>query len=170
LSEYEEIRTVKPVYHCTGHRRMKITKILSATLPLFLLAGCGSQQKLQQRDAATPVPFVTNELMRNAFIPLINKGGGAGMQVTACTQTLSDIEARIGNAAKTAQVQGNFNNMIMLRVRENRTAERLTTQLPQVKIYTKALVSGHQDSADVSTGLKHPGSRGDGQSATAGAC
>lgn len=90
-----------------------------------------------------------NELMGDEFIPLINKGGGAGMQVTAYTQTSSDIEARIGNAAKTAQVQGNFNNLIMLRVRENRTAELLTTQLPQVDIYTKTLVSGHQDTADV---------------------
>ena len=90
-----------------------------------------------------------NELMGDEFIPLINKGGGADMQVTAYTQTSSDIEARIGNAAKTAQVQGNFNNLIMLRVRENRTAELLTTQLPQVEIYTKTLVSGHQDTADV---------------------
>ena len=90
-----------------------------------------------------------NELMGDEFIPLINKGGGAGMQVTAYTQTSSDIEARIGNAARTAQVQGNFNNLIMLRVRENRTAELLTTQLPQVEIYTKTLVSGHQDTADV---------------------
>ena len=90
-----------------------------------------------------------NELMGYEFIPLINKGGGAGMQVTAYTQTSSDIEARIGNAAKTAQVQGNFNNLIMLRVRENRTAELLTTQLPQVEIYIKTLVSGHQDTADV---------------------
>ena len=90
-----------------------------------------------------------NELMGYEFIPLINQGGGAGMQVTAYTQTSSDIEARIGNAAKTAQVQGNFNNLIMLRVRENRTAELLTTQLPQVEIYTKTLVSGHQDTADV---------------------
>ncbi|HFT3224783.1 TPA: type IV conjugative transfer system coupling protein TraD [Klebsiella pneumoniae] len=92
-----------------------------------------------------------NELMGDEFIPLINKGGGAGMQVMAYTQTSSDIEARIGNAAKTAQVQGNFNNLIMLRVRENRTAELLTTQLPQVEIYTKTLVSGHQDT-DISAG------------------
>lgn len=92
-----------------------------------------------------------NELMGDEFIPLINKGGGAGMQVTAYTQTSSDIEARIGNAAKTAQVQGNFNNLIMLRVRENRTAELLTTQLPQVEIYTKTLVSGHQDT-DINAG------------------
>lgn len=93
-----------------------------------------------------------NELMGEEFIPLINKGGGAGMQVTAYTQTSSDIEARIGSAAKTAQVQGNFNNMIMLRVRENRTAELLTTQLPQVDVYTKTLVSGFSDAPDITSG------------------
>jgi len=93
-----------------------------------------------------------NELMGQEFIPLINKGGGAGMQVTAYTQTSSDIEARIGSAAKTAQVIGNFNTLIMLRVRDNKTAELLTTQLPQVEIYTKTLVSGHADISDVELG------------------
>jgi hypothetical protein len=39
-----------------------------------------------------------------------------GLQVTAYTQTLSDIEARIGNRAKAGQVIGNFNNLFMLRV------------------------------------------------------
>lgn len=93
-----------------------------------------------------------NELMGDEFIPLINKGGGAGMQVTAYTQTESDIEARIGSTAKAAQVTGNFNTLIMLRVRENRTAQLLTTQLPEVDIYTKTLVSGHADTADVEKG------------------
>ncbi|PHM37781.1 conjugal transfer protein TraG [Xenorhabdus mauleonii] len=93
-----------------------------------------------------------NELMGDEFIPLINKGGGAGMQVTAYTQTSSDIEARIGSPAKTAQVVGNFNTLIMLRVRDNRTAELLTSQLPEVEIYSKTLVSGHSDIADVEQG------------------
>lgn len=93
-----------------------------------------------------------NELMGDEFIPLINKGGGAGVQVTAYTQTSSDIEARIGNSAKTAQVIGNFNTLIMLRVRDNKTAELLTTQLPQVEIYSKTLVSGYSDSPNVETG------------------
>ncbi len=53
-------------------------------------------------------------------------------------------------------VQGNFNNLIMLRVRENRTAELLTTQLPQVEIYTKTLVSGHRDTADVNADRTSP--------------
>lgn len=93
-----------------------------------------------------------NELMGDEFIPLINKGGGAGMQVTAYTQTSSDIEARTGSPAKTAQVVGNFNTLIMLRVRDNRTAELLTSQLPEVEIYSKTLVSGHSDIADVEQG------------------
>ena len=55
-----------------------------------------------------------NELMGDEFIPMVNKGGGAGVQVTAYTQTLSDIEARIGNRAKAGQVVGNFNNLFIL--------------------------------------------------------
>lgn len=90
-----------------------------------------------------------NELMGDEFVPLVNKGGGAGLQVTAYTQTLSDIEARIGNRAKAGQVIGNFNNLFMLRVRETTTAELLTRQLPKVDVYTTTLVSGATDSSDV---------------------
>jgi hypothetical protein len=89
-----------------------------------------------------------NELMGDEFVPMVNKGGGAGLQVTAYTQTLSDIEARIGNRAKAGQVIGNFNNLILLRVRETLTAELLTRQLPQVEVYTSTLVSGATDSSD----------------------
>ncbi|WP_248767219.1 type IV conjugative transfer system coupling protein TraD [Pseudomonas sp. MWU12-2345] len=89
-----------------------------------------------------------NELMGDEFIPMINKGGGAGIQVTAYTQTLSDIEAKIGNRAKAGQVVGNFNNLFMLRVRETATAELLTRQLPKVDVYATTLVSGATDSSD----------------------
>ena len=89
-----------------------------------------------------------NELMGDEFIPLINKGGGAGIQVTAYTQTLSDIEARIGSRAKAGQVIGNFNTLQILRVRETATAELLTNQLPRVNVQTRTLVSGATDTAD----------------------
>ena len=89
-----------------------------------------------------------NELMGDEFIPMVNKGGGAGIQVTAYTQTLSDIEARIGNRAKAGQVVGNFNNLLMLRVRETATAELLTHQLPKVEVYTTSVVSGATDTSD----------------------
>jgi len=89
-----------------------------------------------------------SELMGDEFIPMVNKAGGAGVQVTAYTQTLSDIEARLGNRAKAAQVVGNFNNLIMLRVRETATAELLTQQLPKVDVASVSPLSGATDSSD----------------------
>lgn len=89
-----------------------------------------------------------NELIGDEFIPLLNKAGGAGFQVTAYTQTVSDIEARVGTAAKSRQVLGNLNTIIMLRVRERATAELLTDQLPRVQIHQITEVSGVSDSAD----------------------
>lgn len=86
-----------------------------------------------------------NELMGDEFIPMINKGGGAGMQVTAYTQTMSDIEAKIGSRAKAGQVIGNFNNLFMLRVRETATAELLTNQLPKVQVFTSTTASSAND-------------------------
>lgn len=102
-----------------------------------------------------------NELMGDEFIPLINKGGGAGIQVTAYTQTLSDIEARLGSAAKAGQVVGNFNTLIMLRVREERTARLLTDQLPKVNVSTRLMVSMASDNADVSSDQDFSSSAGD---------
>ncbi|QOY72430.1 type IV conjugative transfer system coupling protein TraD [Pseudomonas sp. OST1909] len=92
-----------------------------------------------------------NELMGEEFIPMINKGGGAGMQVTAYTQTMSDIEAKIGNRAKAVQVIGNFNNLFMLRVRETATAELLTNQLPKVQVFTSTPASSANDAINGKT-------------------
>ena len=46
---------------------------------------------------------------------MVNKAGGAGFEVTGYTQTISDIEARLGNRAQAGQVIGNFNTLVMLR-------------------------------------------------------
>ncbi|SDG72024.1 conjugative coupling factor TraD, TOL family [Pseudomonas benzenivorans] len=92
-----------------------------------------------------------NELMGEEFIPMINKGGGAGMQVTAYTQTMSDIEAKIGSRAKAGQVIGNFNNLFMLRVRETATADLLTNQLPKVQVFTSTPASSANDAINGKT-------------------
>ena len=94
-----------------------------------------------------------NELIGDEFIPLLNKAGGAGFQVTAYTQTWSDVEARIGNRAKAGQVAGNFNTLIMLRVKEMATAEMLTEQLPRVEVFTLMSVSGVDDSSEPGSGV-----------------
>ena len=54
--------------------------------------------------------------------------------MTAYTQTWSDVEARIGSKAKAGQIAGNFNSLIMLRVKEVATAKLLIDQLPEVRI------------------------------------
>ena len=90
-----------------------------------------------------------SELIGDEFIPLLNKAGGAGFQVTAYTQTWSDVEARLGNKAKAGQVEGNFNSMVMLRVRELATAEMFTNQLRDVEIDHLMVESGTTDSSDI---------------------
>jgi conjugative coupling factor TraD (TOL family) len=94
-----------------------------------------------------------NELIGDEFIPMLNKAGGAGYQVTAYTQTWSDVEARLNNKAKAGQVAGNFNSMIMLRVRETATAEMFTEQLRDVEIDHLMTVSGATDSSDIDNDL-----------------
>lgn len=92
-----------------------------------------------------------NELVGDEFIPMVNKAGGAGLQMNAYTQTLSDIEAGIGNKAKAGQIIGNFNTLFMLRVKNEETARLLTDQLPKVRLYTKTPESRITDNNDPDT-------------------
>ncbi|MBI4356579.1 MAG: type IV conjugative transfer system coupling protein TraD [Gammaproteobacteria bacterium] len=93
-----------------------------------------------------------NEIIGDEFIPLLNKAGGAGVQVTAYTQTWSDIESRVRSVSKAGQVIGNFNTIIMMRVREYETAEILTKQLPLVEVASMMTVAGTHDVGMVGTG------------------
>lgn len=93
-----------------------------------------------------------NELIGDEFIPLLNKAGGSGMQVTAYTQTWSDVEAKLGNRAKAGQVGGNLNTLICLRVLEEETAKLLTSKLPQrIPIHSMTQVSSVTDSPHIGT-------------------
>lgn len=89
-----------------------------------------------------------NELIGDEFIPLLNKAGGAGYQVTVYTQTWSDVEARIGSRAKAQQIGGNLNTLIMLRVKNADTAKILTDQLDEVELVTTMSASQASDSND----------------------
>ena len=94
-----------------------------------------------------------NELVGKEFIPLANKAGGAGFQLTVYTQTLSDIKARFGDAAKAGQVIGNLGSLVMLRVKEPETAELLTKQLKDVEVNQLTLVSGASDDSNPNSGV-----------------
>jgi conjugal transfer pilus assembly protein TraD len=94
-----------------------------------------------------------NELVGREFVPLANKAGGAGFQLTAYTQTLSDIVARFDSQAKAGQVVGNLGTLIMLRVKERATAELLTNRLKDVEINHLMLESGTTDSSNPETDI-----------------
>lgn len=88
-----------------------------------------------------------NELIGPEFVPMVNKMGGSGFRVHAYTQTIPDIEARIGDAAKAQQILGNFNHLVMLRVKSSDTAKFFCDQLPKVDVTQLTMVSGVTDTA-----------------------
>lgn len=102
-----------------------------------------------------------NELIGDEFIPLINKGGGAGVQVTAYTQTISDIKARIGDEAKAGQIVGNFNSLVMLRVKEEKTADILTRNMHKVTVSEVMAISSTTDSSDPTSNKDFGSNTGD---------
>lgn len=91
-----------------------------------------------------------NELIGPEFVPMLNKAGGAGYQVTVYTQTWADVEAKLQDRAKAQQVAGNLNTMIMLRVKNEDTAKMMTSQLKEVEIHQLTQVSGATDDANAS--------------------
>lgn len=99
-----------------------------------------------------------SDLIREDFIPLLNKGGGAGasakggFSVVAYTQTLSDIKSRLGDAAKAGQTLGNLNTVLMLRVKEPETADLLVKQVGKVTVVESYIETGASDNPDSASG------------------
>ena len=71
------------------------------------------------------------------------------LECTPYTQTSADLTVGIGNADKARQIAGNFNNLLVLRVKNKETAEFLTEQLPQVQVSQLTTVTSARDSSEV---------------------
>lgn len=94
-----------------------------------------------------------NEIAGPEFVPMVNKLGGSGFRITAYTQSMFDIEAKVGDKAKAGQILDNFNHLVMLRVRSVTTANLLAEQVPQVDVVHLTPMSGVSDSAAEGTGV-----------------
>ncbi|RMX08139.1 conjugative coupling factor TraD, PFGI-1 class [Corticibacter populi] len=88
-----------------------------------------------------------NEIAGPEFVPMVNKLGGSGFQITAYTQSFFDIESKVGDKAKAGQIFDNFNHVVMLRVRSITTANLVAEQMPEVDVVHLTPVSGVTDSA-----------------------
>lgn len=82
-----------------------------------------------------------SEIIQDSFVKILNKAGGAGFQVTAYAQTIQDMEVALGSKARAEVTEGNFNTLIMLRVKNEETANLLVKMLPQVGVVDHAQVS-----------------------------
>ncbi|MBP0533221.1 TraM recognition domain-containing protein, partial [Mycobacterium tuberculosis] len=58
------------------------------------------------------------EAINEQVIQILNKGRGAGFRSFVAFQSRSDLEAKLGSAAKMLQVLGNLNNQIILRLED----------------------------------------------------
>ncbi len=88
-----------------------------------------------------------NELIGDQFIPMVNKAGGAGFQITAYTQSAYDIEAGIGNKSKATVILDNFNTLIMLRVKSEDSANILISKIPEYEVKLLTSMAQATDSA-----------------------
>lgn len=94
-----------------------------------------------------------NEIIGDEFIPMLNKSGGSGFQVKAYTQTSSDVGVVFDKPQKAGQVFGNFNTVVMFRVRDMETAELLTKSLKPVEINQLTAISGSSDTPSNANGV-----------------
>ena len=95
-----------------------------------------------------------NDVVGPHLHPMLSKAGGAGVQITAYTQTLADIEASLdGDRAAAARLVGNFNSLIMLRVRTLDTARTLVEQVPNYDVTDLAESSSVADSSQAESSV-----------------
>ncbi len=73
-------------------------------------------------------------LVGDEFIPMVNKIRGAGVGIVALSQAVQDFEVALNSVAKQKVIIGNFNNVIMFRVRNKETAALIADQSPTVRV------------------------------------
>ena len=115
-----------------------------------LTAIAGEIYNYSEKKPRTLSLFVdeTAEVINEPFIQLLNKGRGAGIRCFAATQTVHDLEARLGSAAKAGQVLGNLNNIISLRVTDAETQKFFTDTLPEVSVLVPSESESSQTSSE----------------------
>lgn len=74
------------------------------------------------------------EVLNNPMIRLLNKGRGAGFKLFVATQTFPDLVERMGSKEAAAQVAGNCNNVIALRLTDPDTQTMLSEKLGKTVI------------------------------------
>jgi len=94
-----------------------------------------------------------SEIIQDSFVKILNKAGGAGFRVTAYAQTKQDLEVALGSTAMAEMTEGNLNTLIMMRVKNEETANLLVKILPQVGVVGHTQVSMVNDTPHGEEGI-----------------
>lgn len=94
-----------------------------------------------------------NEPADQALLPTLNKARGAGVTVTMYTQTMSDLEARLGSKAEARQMLGNLNTVVTFRVQDEETARIFTEKQRQIEVSRLMDFSSASASSDIDSGI-----------------
>ena len=132
-----------------------MAKAVSQALIADLVTLCGKLYKTSP-DKKFPLCLHVDEfsnLVRDEFINLLNKAGGAGIKVAAYTQTVNDLGAVFGaNKDKMKMLLGNFGTMIMLRVANLDTAETFVNCLERTQTRSLTPYTTTSDKPDAQDG------------------
>lgn len=88
--------------------------------------------------------------LNESLIEAANKGRGAGLEITMATQTVADYASKLGSTDKADQVLGNFNNILSLRVTDEKTQAYVAK-----RIFGECWINSHQKSYSNTSSTEH---------------
>lgn len=120
---------------------------------LTSLAGKIYNQMLIDPSFKKPTVRVYGDEMSELTSPelkqMLNKGRGAGFYFAGFMQSVSDLADALGSERAADVMLENFVNRYMFSVKNDSTANYLTSMLPEVSINSQTLISGHRDNSNV---------------------
>lgn len=89
-----------------------------------------------------------SEITNEALVQLLNKSRGANLSITLACQSFADLVKRTGSVSHAQQIIANCNTMISLRVKDEDTANVVTSALPKTVVYdrVKSIYSSTENS------------------------
>ena len=78
-----------------------------------------------------------SEITNEALVQLLNKSRGANFSITLACQSFADLVKRTGSVSHAQQIIANCNTMISLRVKDEDTANVVTSALPKTVVYDR---------------------------------
>ena len=127
--------------------RMLAADLLSVSGDIYQ-HGVEKGQNEAKRDSTNNVWMHVDEfstVSSEPWVGLLNRSAGSGVRISCYSQTRADLEMALGNKSMARVIEGNFNTLIMLRVKSRDTAEWLTDQVPKCDRYGLDVTGGISD-------------------------